>query len=96
MQDSVETVRAEVYVSGRVQGVFFRQFTKDAAIKIGVNGYTQNLPDGRVKVVAEGDRKSVDMLLEKLRSGPRFSNVENLDVIWQEPSGEFLDFHIRR
>lgn len=96
MQDSVATVRAEAYVSGRVQGVFFRQFTKDAAIKIGLTGYTQNLPDGRVKVVAEGNRRSVEILLEKLRSGPRFSNVENLDVTWQEPSGEFVDFHIRR
>jgi acylphosphatase len=96
MQDSVATVRAEAYVSGRVQGVFFRQFTKDAAIKIGLTGYTRNLPDGRVKVVAEGNRKSVEMLLGKLRTGPRFSNVENLDVTWQEPPGEFVDFHIRR
>jgi acylphosphatase len=96
MQDSVATVRAEAYVSGRVQGVFFRQFTKDAAIKIGLTGYTQNLPDGRVRVVAEGDRRSVEMLLEKLRTGPRFSNIENLDVTWQEPTGEFVDFHIRR
>ncbi|MBN1133757.1 MAG: acylphosphatase [Methanosarcinaceae archaeon] len=96
MLDSIANVRLEVYVSGRVQGVFFRQFTKDAAIHLGLTGYTQNLPDGRVKVVAEGKRKSVEMLLEKLRSGPRFSNVENLDVTWQEPSGEFVNFHIRR
>ena len=89
-------VCAEVYVSGRVQGVYFRQFTKDTAIGLGLKGFAQNLPDGRVKVIAQGTRVSVDLLLDKLRIGPTYSNVESLDVKWIDPSDEFVDFFIRR
>ncbi|HID18486.1 TPA: acylphosphatase, partial [Candidatus Bathyarchaeota archaeon] len=51
------SVRAHVYVAGRVQGVFFRWYTRDEAVRLGVKGWVQNLPDGRVEAVFEGERE---------------------------------------
>ena len=86
----------EIYVSGRVQGVYFRQFTKETAMYLGLVGYVSNLPDGRVKAVAKGKRESIDMFVKKLRTGPRMANVGSLDAKWHESDESFDDFSIRR
>lgn len=91
-----ERVLAEVYVRGRVQGVFFRQFTKNAAQELGIGGYARNLPDGCVQVLAEGPKGSVEAFVQRLRRGPPMARVDSLEVEWKEPSGEFVDFAIRR
>lgn len=93
--ESTPVTGAEIYVSGRVQGVFFRKFTKDAATHLGLSGYVQNLPDGRVKVIAEGSQEKLDELIDKLHSGPSLANVENVDIDWYEPTKKFTDFHVR-
>ncbi|MFP4655858.1 MAG: acylphosphatase [Methanohalobium sp.] len=93
--ESTPDTGIEIYISGRVQGVFFRQFTKDAAIDLGLTGYVQNLPDGRVRVVAEGSQEKLNKLIDKLHSGPSLANVENVDVNWYEPTEKFTDFHVR-
>lgn len=87
---------AEVYVSGRVQGVYFRGFTQKAANDLGVKGYAQNLPDGRVKVVAQGKMSDISELLDHLHIGPELSNVESVEVSWIAPSDTFTDFFIKR
>ncbi|MCD4822101.1 MAG: acylphosphatase [Methanococcoides sp.] len=87
---------AEIYVSGRVQGVYFRGFTQKTAASLGLVGYAQNLPDGRVKVFAQGKRSCISELLDHLHVGPELSNVESIEVSWVALSDTFTDFLIKR
>jgi len=88
-------VRAHIFVSGRVQGVFFRTETKYKANELGVTGWIQNLPDGRVEAVLEGEEKTVKEIIEFCKQGPPGTKVSNVDVIWESYSGEFRNFEIR-
>lgn len=87
-------VRAHVFVSGVVQGVFFRHETRIRAIRNNVVGWVRNLPDGRVEAVFEGEKKAVDAMIEFCRRGPPGAVVKNVEVIWENPTGEFRDFRI--
>lgn len=87
--------RAEIVVEGRVQGVYFRAFTQEAARQLGLGGYCRNLPDGRVEVVAEGDKKEVESLIERLRTGPPKAHVVRIQVEWKAVDDRFRDFQIR-
>ncbi len=82
------------FVSGRVQGVFFRMFTLREAQALGLKGRVRNLPDGRVEVHAEGERDKLEKLVEKLRQGPPGAVVENVQVDWDEYQHEYDDFQI--
>jgi acylphosphatase len=86
--------RAHVFVSGMVQGVFFRSETRREARNHGVNGWVRNLPDDRVEAVFEGEEQNVKKLLEFCRLGPPGSKVTNTQVTWESYSGEFRDFEI--
>ncbi|MEM3521916.1 MAG: acylphosphatase [Candidatus Bathyarchaeia archaeon] len=88
-------VRAHVYVSGRVQGVFFRLETKEKADDYGIKGWVRNLPDGRVEAVFEGEKEKVDKIIEFCRHGPPDAMVKNVEIIWEEWKGEFKDFRIK-
>ncbi len=88
-------VRAHVFVSGRVQGVFFRAKTMQEAIRLGVNGWVRNLPDGRVEAVFEGEKKVVDAAVDFCRRGPKGSLVTDFDLTWEPFSGEFKSFKVR-
>ena len=88
-------VRAHVYVSGLVQGVFFRHETRKHASLLGVSGWVRNLPDGRVEALFEGDKEKVDEMLKFCRSGPPGAEVQDAEVAWESWKGEFRDFHIR-
>jgi acylphosphatase len=88
-------VRARVWVSGRVQGVAFRAFTQQAALRRGLTGSVRNLHDGRVEVEAEGPRSDVEGLLAQLRVGPPGARVSDLDVRWEPPVHRDTDFVIR-
>jgi len=81
-------VRAHVFISGRVQGVFFRESTKNNAEKLGVSGWVRNLSDGRVEAVFEGEERDVKRMLEWCRTGPKLAKVEKADIIWEAPKGE--------
>ena len=87
--------RAHVFVSGMVQGVFFRSNARSVARLKKVNGWVKNLPDGRVEAVIEGERDSVEEMVEFLRSGPSGSRVDSVDVEWERPSYKYTDFDIR-
>ncbi|MGD2055822.1 MAG: acylphosphatase [Gammaproteobacteria bacterium] len=63
------------FVSGRVQGVFFRAATRERALALGVSGYARNLPDGRVEVLACGPREAVEALCHWLQEGPPAARV---------------------
>jgi len=77
-----------------VQGVFFRAYTRDRAMALGLTGWVRNLPDGRVAAVFEGDREKIDRMLAWLRQGPPYAAVDEVLTDWQPPLGEFQDFRI--
>jgi acylphosphatase len=76
-----------VLVSGNVQGVFFRQEAKDRARSRGLAGWVKNLPDGRVEAVFEGPEDAVDQMVEWCRQGPRWAQVEDVEITREEPEG---------
>ncbi|MEM3578914.1 MAG: acylphosphatase [Candidatus Bathyarchaeia archaeon] len=88
-------VRAHVFVSGRVQGVFFRHETRREARLRGVKGWIRNLPDGRVEAVFEGEEETVKELIKFCKYGPPGARVTGLEVEWEDYTGEFKDFEIR-
>ena len=86
--NSGDVLRAEIYVSGRVQGVGYRRFVRNAAGRLGIDCYPINLKDGRVFVVVESRREAIDLLIKELWKGPTFAYVEDVDVIFKEPTGD--------
>jgi acylphosphatase len=87
-------VRAHVWVSGRVQGVFFRAGTEDAARPAGVAGWVRNGADGRVEAVFEGARAAVEAMVRWCDRGSPLAAVSDVEVRWEEPQGE-RDFRVR-
>jgi acylphosphatase len=90
----MQKVRAHVYVTGKVQGVFFRQNTKRQAQSRGVCGWVSNLLDGRVEAVFEGEVTSVNAVIAYCRHGPSFAKVEHIDVSFEDVLNDFSDFKI--
>ncbi len=90
-----EKIRAHIFVSGKVQGVFFRENTRKKAEKLGVSGWVKNLGDGRVEAVFEGDRGNVEEMTNWARKGPFWAKVEGIDVVWEDFKAEFKGFEIR-
>lgn len=87
--------RAHVYISGWVQGVFFRAYTRDKAIELGLKGWVRNLRDGRVEAVFEGEKEAIDEMLEWCHKGSPSARVEDVKVEWEEFKGEFQSFEVR-
>jgi len=87
--------RVHVFVSGRVQGVFFRSETKHSAESRDVKGWVRNLSDGRVEAVFEGEEETVKALVEFCRRGPLGAIVANVDLTWENYTGEFDDFKMK-
>jgi acylphosphatase len=81
------TVRKRLRAHGRVQGVFFRDSVRRAAVDAGVAGSARNLPDGSVEVVLEGDADAVERLVALCRAGPGHAEVERLEARDEPPQG---------
>lgn len=81
------SVRAHVFVEGRVQGVFFRWETRDNAKSRGISGWVRNLADGRVEAVFEGSRDNVEAMIGWAKQGPQMAKVSEIDVSWESPEG---------
>ncbi len=95
MAEHGDQVRAHVYVSGRVQGVYFRGYTQEQARKRGVRGWVRNLPDGRVEAAFEGDRTAVQQMIEWCREGPPSARVDDIQARWEEATGQEQSFEAR-
>lgn len=95
MAPESENVRAHIYVSGRVQGVYYRKNARRSALSFGLTGWVRNLPDRRVEAVAEGERGRVEDFLEWCREGPSMAIVRGLEVAWVAATGEFKTFRIK-
>ena len=89
-------LRARSLVFGRVQGVGFRAFVKKSADTHSVFGAVQNLEDGSVEAVFEGEKKDVEAVLRLMSVGPRFSKVREQSVQFEDWLGEYKDFSVLR
>lgn len=87
-------IRARAVISGKVQGVFFRAETQNAAIDRKVNGWVKNRPDGTVEALFEGDEAAVNSILEWCWQGSRFSRVANVAIEWESYTGNLDRFEI--
>jgi acylphosphatase len=83
----VNAIARRVRVTGRVQGVFFRAWTRDEAQSLGVTGWVRNCSDGSVEAQLEGDPEAIDELLDLIREGPPDARVDNLSVEEADPEG---------
>ncbi|WP_049984760.1 acylphosphatase [Halobellus rufus] len=92
---SDDRIRAHVYVSGRVQGVYYRASTRDAASERDVDGWVRNLDDGRVEAVFEGPESLVEEMIAWCETGSPAASVDDVDVTYEDPEGE-SGFTIRR
>ncbi|NBU97929.1 MAG: acylphosphatase [Spirochaetia bacterium] len=88
--------RAEIIAKGKVQGVGFRNFVYSTAINLKLKGYTLNLKNGDVQTIVEGEKEVIEKLILFIKKGNTLSIVENVEIIWNSPTGEFRDFVIRR
>lgn len=87
--------RLEAIVSGRVQGVMYRDFAQRAAHRLQLTGEAENLSDGTVRVVAEGERGTLDAFITELAHGPFFAEVDAVAPSFTNATGEFKKFSIR-
>ncbi|ELZ02564.1 acylphosphatase [Natrialba asiatica] len=87
MADTTRT-RARVFVSGTVQGVYYRANTRDTARERGIDGWVKNLDDGRVEAVFEGPEDAVESMVEWCHTGSPAADVEAVDAEFDDPEGE--------
>ena len=87
--------RGHVFISGKVQGVFFRAYTQEEARRLGLRGWVRNLPDGRVEAIFEGEEKALEEMIRWCHKGSPGARVTGVEVIEEPYTGEFSDFRIR-
>ena len=92
----VEQVRAHVWVKGRVQGVGFRAHVEFYGRQVGVTGWVRNVGYDTVEAVAEGERAQVERFIAMMKEGPRASRVDESRIEWEEVTGEFVEFEVKR
>jgi acylphosphatase len=86
--------RVHVIIHGRVQGVFFRAFTRKEAHRLGLSGFVRNRPDGTVEAVAEGPRHALEQFVLWCHHGPQLSRVDRVEVSWEPHAGAFHGFDL--
>lgn len=87
--------RAHVRISGQVQGVFFRDSTREKAQKLNLRGWVKNLPDGRVEALFEGPTEKVREMIAWCEEGPRHASVENVDTDFEAAGADLSGFEVR-
>jgi len=90
-----ERARAHIIIKGHVQGVFFRANIREKARELGLTGWVGNHPSGTVEAVFEGDKRSIEKIIEYCEMGPPAAEVEDLDIEWRPFQREFNTFYIR-
>lgn len=87
-------MKKHIFISGRVQGVGFRHFTRKNAESLGVTGWVKNLSDGRVEAVFQGDEEQVDKLIQKCKKGPKSSYVKDIEVNKETGDKDYDEFSV--
>src|SRR5262245_58918909 len=96
-QELPQNVRAHIWVKGRVQGVGFRAHVEYSARQIGgLTGWVRNVGYNTVEAVVEGERDKVELFIEQMKQGPRMSRVDESKVEWEQPTGEYREFGVKR
>ncbi|RMG70040.1 MAG: acylphosphatase, partial [Nitrospirae bacterium] len=72
--------RVHLFIEGRVQGVWYRAFTRDVALKNDLKGWVRNLPDGRVEAVFEGEEANIERAIAECYKGPPAAHVTKIDI----------------
>ena len=90
-----DRTRAHVFISGRVQGVYYRATTREKAQENGVDGWVKNLEDGRVEAVFESDPAAVEAMIEWCHTGSPRARVDDVEIEYGDPTG-LEGFEIRR
>lgn len=93
--DPKEIIRLHSVIEGRVQGVGYRYFVEENALRLNLVGWVRNRWNGCVETVAEGDREDLENFINLLRRGPRSAQVSNVSVQWSTATGEFTRFMIK-
>jgi acylphosphatase len=88
--------RAELLITGRVQGVFYRASAQQEGMRLGLLGEVRNLPGGSVEAVVEGPRERIEEFIDWCKRGPPAAEVENVRVRWSKALGEFRTFMVAR
>jgi acylphosphatase len=86
--------RAQIVVSGRVQGVAFRYYMQRWASTLNLTGWVRNRPDGKVEAVVEGKELDIQALIRRMKEGPPMAQIDGLDVEWQGYLGDFEGFRV--
>lgn len=86
--------QCRILILGFVQGVGFRHFIRSKANELRLKGFVQNLPDGSVEAVFQGDKSSIDKIIEQCKKGPFLSEVEGVEVKWESMVDNFKDFMV--
>jgi len=86
--------RVHLVIAGRVQGVWFRANTQKKAKTLDLKGWVKNRPDGRVEAVFEGEKEQIDHIIEWCKKGPSFARVDDVQIQWETPIGDFTTFTI--
>ena len=87
--------RAHVYISGQVQGVFFRDSARERAEQLGLVGWVRNLPDGRVEAIFEGPSEKVREMVRWCEEGPSHAEVEDVEAEIEASEGDLEGFEVR-
>ena len=90
-----EMTRVHIKVRGRVQGVGFRAYVHQAGVQMGVTGWVRNVGWNEVEAVAEGQKATVELFVEAVKRGPSVSRVDESEMEWESPTGEFRSFEVR-
>lgn len=86
--------QARVLISGFVQGVGFRHFVRNKALELGLTGWVQNLPDGRVEAILQGSKEKIEEMIRFCRKGPFLAEIEDVEVVWEEAKEKLSSFEI--
>ena len=92
----MSNTRVHLFISGRVQGVNYRRFTRREAVTLGLKGWVRNLPDRRVEAVFEGEETAVDELVRRCWKGPWMAIVRDIQVRKEPPTGDYTGFTVKR
>ena len=86
--------RVHVFISGKVQGVWYRATTKEIAEQLGIKGWVKNTLDGKVEAIFEGNQNNIDEMIKWCKKGPKLADVADVNIRPEEISEEFEDFEI--